>query len=64
MSYGMNNYLQLYCCQRLRCSEQIDAKERGRNNFHNYASQRQTTFTRSQIPKASKQLAIPSTFVI
>jgi hypothetical protein len=29
-------------------------KERGRNNFHNYASQLQATFVRSQIPKASK----------
>jgi hypothetical protein len=29
-------------------------EERGRNNFHNYASQLQATFARSQIPKASK----------
>ena len=29
-------------------------KERGRNNFRNYASQLQATFARSQIPKASK----------
>jgi hypothetical protein len=29
-------------------------KERGRNNFLNYASQLQATFARSQIPKASK----------
>jgi hypothetical protein len=31
-----------------------DNKERGRNNFLNYASQLQATFARSQIPKASK----------
>jgi hypothetical protein len=30
------------------------SKERGRNNFLNYASQLQATFARSQIPKASK----------
>jgi hypothetical protein len=30
------------------------AKERGRDNFLNYASQLQATFARSQIPKASK----------
>jgi hypothetical protein len=30
------------------------AKERGRNNFRNYASQLQATFARSQIPKVSK----------
>jgi hypothetical protein len=29
-------------------------KERGRNNFLNYASQLQTAFARSQITKASK----------
>jgi len=29
-------------------------KEQGRNNFPNYASQLQTTFARSQIPKVSK----------
>jgi subtilisin family serine protease len=32
----------------------MEAKERGRNNFLNYASQLQATFARSQIPKASK----------
>jgi len=29
-------------------------KERGRNNFHNYASQLQAAFVRSQIPKILK----------
>jgi predicted nucleic acid-binding protein len=32
----------------------IGIKERGRNNFLNYASQLEATFARSQIPKASK----------
>jgi len=39
-------------------------KERGRNNFPNYASQLQATFARSQITKILKEPAIPSTFVI
>ncbi|MFV9690169.1 MAG: NAD(P)-binding protein [Desulfobacteria bacterium] len=34
--------------------ENLATKERGRNNFRNYASQLQATFARSQIPKASK----------
>ncbi|MBC2695761.1 MAG: Rpn family recombination-promoting nuclease/putative transposase [Desulfobacteraceae bacterium] len=29
-------------------------KERGRNNFHNYATQLQIAFVRSQIPKILK----------
>ena len=37
----------------LRASE-VDAKERGRNNFPNYASQLQAAFVRSQIPKILK----------
>jgi hypothetical protein len=37
-----------------RVMQKSNAKERGRNNFLNYASQLQATFARSQIPKASK----------
>jgi hypothetical protein len=34
--------------------EAFHTKERGRNNFLNYASQLQATFARSQITKVSK----------
>ncbi|MBC2695958.1 MAG: hypothetical protein HF982_11935 [Desulfobacteraceae bacterium] len=45
---------QIYISREVNIFSDLDAKERGRNKFPNYASQIQAIFARSQIPKLLK----------